>query len=121
MKHFVVKLLALIALACSLATMARGESFAKRMDIGGGRMMFIECNGSGSPTVVFDAGHRGRGDSWNVSDPASPKATPVLAGVQQFTRVCSYDRPRHIGGIDTKGFQSERSCVDAPKCGGRGD
>jgi hypothetical protein len=43
MKHIVVKLLALIALACSLATTARAESFAKRVDIGGGRMMYIEC------------------------------------------------------------------------------
>jgi len=34
MKHIVVKLLALIALACSLATTARAESFAKRVDIG---------------------------------------------------------------------------------------
>ena len=29
--------------------------------------------------------------------PASPKATPVLAGVQQFTRVCTYDRPGTVG------------------------
>jgi hypothetical protein len=49
MKHIVVKLLALIALACSLATTARAESFAKRVDIGGGRIMYIECHGSGSP------------------------------------------------------------------------
>jgi hypothetical protein len=35
MKHIVLKLLALIALACSLATTARPESFAKRVDIGG--------------------------------------------------------------------------------------
>jgi hypothetical protein len=45
MKHIVVKLLALITLACSLATTARAESFAKRVDIGGGRMMYIECQG----------------------------------------------------------------------------
>src|ERR1043166_5552725 len=114
MKHFVVKLLALIALACSLATMARGESFAKRMDIGGGRMMYIEGNGSGSPEVVFDAGHRGRGDSWNVSDPASPKATPVLAGVQQFTRVCSYDRPGTLVGSTPKDF-SQSDPVSMPR------
>jgi pimeloyl-ACP methyl ester carboxylesterase len=104
MKHIVVKLLALIALACSLATTARAESFAKRIDIGGGRMMYIECHGSGSPTVVFDAGHRGRGDYWDVSDPASPKAMPVLAGVQQFTRVCTYDRPGTELGSAPKDF-----------------
>ena len=40
MKNIVVKLLAVIALACALATTARAESFAKRVDIGGGRMMY---------------------------------------------------------------------------------
>jgi hypothetical protein len=35
MKHVVMKLLALVGLACSLATTARAESFAKRVDIGG--------------------------------------------------------------------------------------
>jgi hypothetical protein len=54
-----------------------------RIAIGGGRHLYLECRGSGSPTVVLDAGHRGRGDLWNVLD--DPKATPVLAGVQQFT------------------------------------
>jgi hypothetical protein len=53
MKRIVVKLLALIALPCSLATTARAQSFAKRVDIGGGRMMYIECHGSGSPTVLL--------------------------------------------------------------------
>jgi hypothetical protein len=52
MKHIVVKSLVLIALACSLATTASADSFAKRVDVGGGRMMYIECHGSGSPTVV---------------------------------------------------------------------
>jgi len=56
MKRIVVKSLALIALACSLATTARAESFAKRVDIGGGRMMYIECQGSGSPTVLLISG-----------------------------------------------------------------
>ena len=47
------------------------------------------------PTVVLDSGLFGRGDSWNVSD--DPKATPVLAGVQQFTLGCTYDRPGTVG------------------------
>ena len=63
MKHVVLKTLALIALACSLATMARAESFAKRVDIGGGRMMYIECQGSGSPTVVLMSGAGAASDS----------------------------------------------------------
>ena len=56
MKRIVVKSLALIALACSLATTARAQSFAKRVDIGGGRLMYIECQGSGSPTVLLISG-----------------------------------------------------------------
>src|SRR5262249_7186887 len=43
----VVKLLALIALACSLATTARAESFAKRVDIGGGGVEVIESDWRG--------------------------------------------------------------------------
>ena len=75
-----------------------------RIAIGGGRHLYLECHGSGSPTVVLDGGHRERGDFWNVSDPASPKATPVLAGVQQFTRVCTYDRPGTVVGSAPKDF-----------------
>src|SRR5215472_193781 len=78
MKHIVVKSLALIALACSLATTARAQSFAKRVDIGGGRMMYIECQGSGSPTVVLMSGAGAASDSWHA---------------QKTTRVCTYDRP----------------------------
>src|SRR5262249_43353419 len=54
----VVKLLALIALACSLATTARAESFAKRVDIGGGRVMYIQghCSGSTPPLLLSGTG-----------------------------------------------------------------
>jgi hypothetical protein len=76
MKHIAVKSLALIALACSLATTARAESFAKRVDIGGGRMMYIECQGSGSPTVVLMSGARAASDSWPRS--GSDALTDIL-------------------------------------------
>ena len=82
-----------LIMACTLGA----APLSGRIAIGGGRHLYLECHGSGSPTVVLDAGLSGRGDSWNVSDPASPNATPVLAGVQQFTRVCTYDRPGTVG------------------------
>jgi hypothetical protein len=69
-------------LARTVATVASNGLHARcctalgSIAIGGGRHLYLECHGSGSPTVVFDAGHRARGDYWNVSDPASPKATP---------------------------------------------
>ena len=83
MKHIVVKLLALIALACSLATTARAESFAKRVDIGGGRMMYIECHGSGSPTVLLISGTDTASDLWHAADQKGPT---VYDDIQKTTR-----------------------------------
>src|SRR5215470_16501977 len=90
MKHIVVKLLAVIALACALATTARAESFAKRVDVGGGRMMYIECHGSGSPTVLLISGTDMASDLWHAADQKSPT---VYDDIQKTTRVCAYDRP----------------------------
>ncbi|MGA7774371.1 MAG: hypothetical protein WCA25_15680, partial [Pseudolabrys sp.] len=90
MKHIVVKLLALVALACSLATTARAESFAKRVDIGRGRMMYVECHGSGSPTVLLIAGTDTASDLWHAADQKGPT---VYDDIQKTTRVCAYDRP----------------------------
>ena len=90
MKHIVVKSLALIALACSLATTARAQSFAKRVDIGGGRMMYIECQGSGSPTVLLISGTDAASDLWHAADQKGPT---VYDDIQKTTRVCAYDRP----------------------------
>ena len=80
-----------LIMACTLGA----APLSGRIAIGGGRHLYLGCLGSGSPTVVLDAGHRGRGDVWNLSD--DRKATPVLAGVQQFTRVCTYDRHGTVG------------------------
>jgi pimeloyl-ACP methyl ester carboxylesterase len=90
MKHIVVKSLAFIALACSLATTARAESFAKRVDIGGGRMMYIECQGSGSPTVLLISDNGAASDLWHAADQKGPT---VYDDIQKTTRVCAYDRP----------------------------
>jgi pimeloyl-ACP methyl ester carboxylesterase len=90
MKHIVVKSLVLIALACSLATTASADSFAKRVDVGGGRMMYIECHGSGSPTVVLMSGAGAASDSWHAADQKGPT---VYDDIQKTTRVCAYDRP----------------------------
>src|SRR5215469_5214702 len=90
MKHIVVISLALIALACALATTARAQSFAKRVDIGGGRMMYIECQGSGSPTVVLMSGAGAASDSWHAADQKGPT---VYDDIQKTTRVCACDRP----------------------------
>jgi len=77
------------------ATSAEGQApasagdFAGRVEIPSGRQLYLECHGSGFPTVVFEAGLRSRGDIWNwASD-----GRGVLPRVSAYTRACYYDRP----------------------------
>jgi len=87
-----VLLIAVVLLTDSLAMAAAAETanFARLVDIGGGRKMFIKCSGKGSPTVVLVAGLRASADDWDISDESK---SPVFTGVGKFTRVCAYDRP----------------------------
>jgi len=66
--------------------------FAGLVDIGGGRRLYLECRGQGSPTVVLEAGYRNHGGIWSV-EPVDGQQPTVLHGVAAFARVCSYDRP----------------------------
>jgi pimeloyl-ACP methyl ester carboxylesterase len=65
--------------------------FAGLVRIRGGRRLYVECRGSGSPTVLLEAGTGDRGDIW--STPPSGPGRAVLPAVSRFTRVCAYDRP----------------------------
>ncbi|MGH2600184.1 MAG: alpha/beta fold hydrolase, partial [Dehalococcoidia bacterium] len=71
--------------------------FAGLVDIGGGRRLYLECQGQGSPTVLLEAGSASRADYWSRdrSDPASSRQM-VMPAVAGFTRVCAYDRPGTI-------------------------
>jgi pimeloyl-ACP methyl ester carboxylesterase len=60
----------------------RYPEFGRRVDIGEGRKMFLDCRGTGSPTVILEAGHHGWSPAWTSVEPE----------VAKFTRVCSYDR-----------------------------
>ena len=80
----------LTALDPAAAHAAESGDFAGLVDIGGGRKMYLECRGSGSPTVVFVAGLRGSAEDWNIAEKQAPT---VFAEVAKFTRVCAYDRP----------------------------
>src|SRR5262245_40020577 len=80
----------LLAFAASTAMAAPQPNFAGLVDIGGGRRLYLECRGTGSPTVVLVAGLRGSADDWIVADKPGPT---VFAEVAKSTRVCAYDRP----------------------------
>ncbi len=72
------------------ATPAHGD-FAGRVAIPGGRRLYLECRGSGSPTVVLEAGTGDLASVWSMK-PLGP-GRAVLPAVARFTRVCAYDRP----------------------------
>ena len=82
------------ALAGATTAIARGHAeggFRERVAIHDGRKLFIACRGSGSPTVVLEAGTGNLGRIWSL-EPEGP-GRPVLPAVARFTRVCVYDRP----------------------------
>jgi pimeloyl-ACP methyl ester carboxylesterase len=85
-----VLLLAGCGTATAMTAPARGD-FAGLVAIGGGRKMYLECRGTGSPTVVLVSGLDSAADVW-TSYQANPSLA-VFARVARFTRVCAYDRP----------------------------
>jgi pimeloyl-ACP methyl ester carboxylesterase len=95
-----------------------GQNFhAGLVDIGGSRKMYLECRGTGSPTVVLIAGGFEAGWMWTyalapddpvLADPddgfSSGRGNPrkldsaVFPSVAKFTRLCLYDRPNTTQG-----------------------
>jgi pimeloyl-ACP methyl ester carboxylesterase len=72
---------------------------AARFDIGAGRAMYLECAGSGSPTVVLVSGQRSSAAEWHTSESEStPPAAPVFEDLARSSRVCAYDRPGTVVG-----------------------
>jgi CubicO group peptidase (beta-lactamase class C family)/pimeloyl-ACP methyl ester carboxylesterase len=67
------------------------DNFAGLIDIGAGRKMYLECSGSGAPTVILESGYRNDADIWSAE--LEPGISPVFSQVAKFTRVCAYDRP----------------------------
>jgi alpha/beta hydrolase fold len=57
------------------------EPFSGSVDVGG-RSLYLECDGSGSPTVILEAGLTGDHQTWEE----------VFPGISSSTRVCAYDR-----------------------------
>jgi pimeloyl-ACP methyl ester carboxylesterase len=102
MLRVVRPILALLLLASALAllpdirvkaqdaTPAAAKSFARKFDIGG-RSLFLNCQGQGSPTVILEhAGYYGGAGDY----------TRVLGRIAEITRVCMYDRANTLGDSD---------------------
>jgi pimeloyl-ACP methyl ester carboxylesterase len=67
------------------------KDFAGLVDIGGGREMYMECRGKGSPTVVFVSGAGDRAETWSKT--LDPSEQAVLPAIAETNRACAYDRP----------------------------
>ena len=86
-----------LAASPSASNSAKGDSaknskdFAGLVDIGGGREMYMECRGKGSPTVVFVSGGGDRTETWSKT--LDPSKRAVLSAIAETNRVCAYDRP----------------------------
>src|SRR6266478_4527070 len=74
-----------------IAYAAGNKNSGELIDIGDGRKMYLECRGSGSPTVILESGYHNDAESW--STPLEPGKSTVFPQVAKFTRVCAYDRP----------------------------
>ena len=110
----------------STASPAATGDFSGLVDIGG-RSLYLECRGQGSPTVILEAGAGGRADVWSrdLEEPEGTR-TMVLPGVAAFTRVCAYDRPGTLTernpSLDPDGplfFPSRSDQVPQPRCSRR--
>src|SRR5205823_4895732 len=75
----------------SSATVPASGDVSRLIDIGAGRKMYLECSGSGSPTVILESGYRNDADIWSAQ--FEPGKSTVFPEVAKFTRVCAYDRP----------------------------
>jgi len=66
----------------------------ERFDIGG-RSVYLDCRGTGSPTVVLEAGMGSGAGAWST----------VFGELAAFTRTCAYDRPGR-GSSDARGLHT---------------
>ena len=74
--------------------MANSGDFDGLVDIGNGRHLYLTCRGSGSPTVLLEAGAGNNAQIWEqLALPPGSTAEAVFPAVAGFTRVCAYDRP----------------------------
>jgi hypothetical protein len=61
-------------------------SRGKRVDIGGGQRLYLDCRGKGSPTVILEAGAGDLSFVWAL----------VQDRIAELTTVCSYDRGGYL-------------------------
>jgi len=69
--------------------------------------MYMECQGKGSPTVVFVSGFGERTETWNET--LDPSEQAVLPAIAETNRVCANDRPGTVATVGEEDFETSRS------------
>lgn len=91
-------------------------SFAGAISIGGDRTLYLECAGTGSPTVVLESGIHDSSDPWTIAETQSPASGPaVFPAVAELTHVCMYDRPGTIRYTDPSALTTRSTPVAMPR------
>jgi pimeloyl-ACP methyl ester carboxylesterase len=104
-------LLAILAIAAGgCARSAADPGPSGLFDVGGGRQLFLDCQGSGEPTVFIIPGKGSYAEAWNVVVPPDdpirsspydiitqaklgPSPDAAQPTIAKTTQVCAYDRP----------------------------
>ena len=87
---------------------------AGTVDVGGGRELYLECHGTGSPTVILVSGLGDSAEVWSARlDEADPETPAVSDDVAALTRVCAYDRPGTGGSRSTDVDQPTSAQISA--------
>jgi pimeloyl-ACP methyl ester carboxylesterase len=114
----VLSLLLLVVAGCARSAADPVGAPSGLFDIGDGRQLFLQCQGSGSPTVFIIPGKGSYAEAWNYLVPPDdpirsspydiilqaqlrPSPDAVQPTVARTTRVCVYDRPNtRLDGSD---------------------
>ena len=84
------------------------------IDLGNGRTIYLECEGTGSPTVIFVSGRSDRSDIWKTVKDTTKSGQDVFHAIAKITHVCVYDRPGTFTIQDDKVEPSRSSPVLQP-------
>jgi pimeloyl-ACP methyl ester carboxylesterase len=110
--------LCLVLVAVTGCARSSAAPSGRLVDIGGGRQLYLQCQGSGSPTVFVIPGKGSYAQAWNYVVPPDdpirsspydiigeaqlePSSDAVQPFVAKTTQVCVYDRPNtRLDGSD---------------------
>ena len=94
---------------------AQGTDSGEMIDIGG-RSIYYEAAGTGSPTVVLVAGGGSSARYWtdDLLHPDAPRQM-VMPAVAEFTHVVAYDRPGTLAFIGEELFPSRSDAIPQPR------